>query len=225
MSTSPILSPDTSSHQSSGPFNYRSSAYRMFSWPVVQQLFENTRPWLQGQSDDESPTALFELQSQAPPLSVEGIESIETIGAKDGKLPLNQQLQVPASPGNLPLSPSALNWETMERLSKAYFDTFNLIYPIMDRQHFNNNMLAVLIRDGFDEQMPSTLACLVFALGEVAMSSTVAPLAGYKHALGVKGGAFDRPPGLAFFNEARKRMGFSLSECSVENVQMFALAG
>lgn len=34
----------------------------------------------------------------------------------------------------------------------------------------------------------------------------------------------ERPPGLLFFNEARKRMGFNLTECSLENVQIFALA-
>jgi hypothetical protein len=198
----------------------------MFSWPVVQQRLENTRPWLQGHGNDERPTTLFELQSQAPPLSVDGIESIETIGVND-KMPLNLQLQVPSSSANLPLSSSAINWETMERLSKAYFDSFNLICPVMDRQHFNNNIIDVLIRDGFDEQMPTTLACLIFALGEVALStSTLPPITGYKsRASGVKGGSLDRPPGLAFFNEARKRMGFSLSECSIENVQMFALAG
>jgi hypothetical protein len=80
--------------------------------------------------------------------------------------------------------------------------------------------------DGFDEGISSTLVCLVFALGEVAVSVSGEPLSTYKGRVsGVRGGTRGRPPGLAFFNEARKRMGFALTECSIENVQMFALAG
>jgi hypothetical protein len=41
---------------------------------------------------------------------------------------------------------------------------------------------------------------------------------------GVRGGASSRPQGLALFNEARKRIGFVLTEFDLENVQIFSLA-
>jgi hypothetical protein len=104
-------------------------------------------------------------------------------------------------------------------LSKVYFDTFNLLYPIMDRESFKSNILPVMVSDGPDTTTAGTLACLVLALGEVAVAGT-----SFKGAKG-KSAAGEGPPGLAFFNEARRRMGFSLADCSLENVQMYALAG
>ena len=41
---------------------------------------------------------------------------------------------------------------------------------------------------------------------------------------GLRGGSLERPPGLVFFNEARNRIGFVLTECDLENVQIFSLA-
>ncbi|KAK3336255.1 hypothetical protein B0T19DRAFT_34219 [Cercophora scortea] len=121
---------------------------------------------------------------------------------------------------------SGLDWETMQNLSKAYFDCINLVFPVLDRQYFLSNTLSSLFNNGFGNDMQSTIAFLVFALGEVA-------IAGYGglpvHAhngrpSGIKGGSKEHPPGLDMFNEARKRMGFNLTECSLENVQIFALA-
>ena len=131
------------------------------------------------------------------------------------------------APGALQVSASSSNWEAMQRLSKAYFDMFNFLYPIMDREAFNADILQAVVNEGFDEGTASTLAFLVFALGEVAIAGTQGhPIADNKgRPSGFRGGSLERPPGLAFFNEARKRMAFSLTECSLENVQMFALAG
>ncbi|KAF3067022.1 hypothetical protein GL218_08823 [Daldinia childiae] len=96
----------------------------------------------------------------------------------------------------------------------------------MDRQVFLSEVLPAMASHGFDESSSSTLTCLVFALGEVAISAVQgAPLGRYKgRPSGIRGGTIERPPGLVFFNEARKRMGFNLTECSLQNVQIFALA-
>jgi hypothetical protein len=72
----------------------------------------------------------------------------------------------------------------------------------------------------------SVTALLVFALGEVAIEgSRGQPIEeeGGRPS-GVRGGSITRPPGLALFNEARKRIGFVLTEGELENVQIFSLA-
>jgi hypothetical protein len=128
--------------------------------------------------------------------------------------------------GQIPIATLGLNWDTMQRLGKAYFDTINLSYPILNRHSFMSDTLPLLFNNGFNHNMASTIAFLVFALGEVALAASDGlPVHVYSgRASGVKGGTKARPPGLELFNEARRRMGFNLTECSLENVQIFALA-
>lgn len=128
--------------------------------------------------------------------------------------------------GQVPITTLGLTWDTMQSLSKAYFDTINLSYPLLNRQSFMSETLHLLFNNGFDQSMASTVAFLVFALGEVALAASDGlPVHVYSgRASGVKGGSKERPPGLELFNEARRRMGFNLTECSLENVQIFALA-
>jgi hypothetical protein len=66
----------------------------------------------------------------------------------------------------------------------------------------------------------------VFALGELAIEgSRGTPISSEKNRpSGVRGGSSQKPPGLALFNEARKRIGFVLTGCDLENVQIFSLA-
>jgi hypothetical protein len=118
-------------------------------------------------------------------------------------------------------------WETMQRLSRAYFDSFNLLFPIVDRHAFVSEILPVVGQNGFTENMASTVALLVFALGELAIAGSQGiPIRVYNgRPSGIKGGTPTEPPGLVLFNEARRRTGFNLTECSIENVQIFALAG
>ena len=124
------------------------------------------------------------------------------------------------------ITTSTLNWDTMQRLSRAYFDSINLSYPILNRQSFMSETLPALFNNGFDLSMASTIAFLVFALGEVALAGSDGPPVHVYNGRtsGIKGGSKKRPPGLDLFNEARRRMGFNLTESSLENVQVFALA-
>jgi hypothetical protein len=217
----PKVTPGTTATRR-GPYRYVSAVQKMLAWPVVQQVLESTgskRPF-----GPDSASIVLGMQGIDQPLPNDGVESL-SLNPRTSVGTL--QLQVPASSTSLPLSPSSLNWETMQRLSKAYFDTFNFLYPIMDREAFNANILTAVMSDGFDDGTTGILACLVFALGDVAIAGTQGiPIGVYKgRPSGIKGGSVDRPPGLAFFNEARRRMGFSLTDCSIENVETFALAG
>ncbi|KIH89714.1 hypothetical protein SPBR_06814 [Sporothrix brasiliensis 5110] len=134
--------------------------------------------------------------------------------------------------------PPLLSWDTLYRLSTAYFDSFNYIAPIVDRQTFLGVTLPVALELGQDatnpadktssagtnDQANAALVLLVAALGDVAIAGVQgAPVLGATG--GVKGGTVRHPPGLALFNEARRRMGFVSGDCSLENMQIYALAG
>lgn len=119
-----------------------------------------------------------------------------------------------------------LTREVMHNLASAYFDTFNFIYPFMDRQNFLSDILVKVHTEGFNGDSESVIALLIFALGEMAIEGyRGSPIEVYRgRASGVRGGTASKPPGLALFNEARKRIGFVLTECDLENVQIYCLA-
>jgi hypothetical protein len=114
----------------------------------------------------------------------------------------------------------------MHQLATAYFDTFNLIYPFMDRQNFISDTLTRVQSEGFNGDADSVIALLVFALGELAIEgSRGSPIDVHKgRPSGVRGGTASKPPGLALFNEARKRIGFVLTGYDLENIQIYSLA-
>ncbi|RSL78510.1 hypothetical protein CEP51_008140 [Fusarium floridanum] len=216
----PSTSP-TPSHQGGG-YRYDSSVSRMLEWPVMRQMFESLGqkpPSPLGEHD--IPAFPRGLRDSAIPLPSEGLQPVGLSGNTSLQVPL----QLTGSPSALNLSPPSVDWETMQRLTKGYFDVINFLHPIMDRQWFNSNTLTSILNNGFQEGVISSLVLLVLALGEVALTTSEVPISAYKQRpSGIKGGTIDRPPGLGYFNEARKRMGFALSEVSLENIQMFALA-
>lgn len=203
-------------------YRYVSSVHEMLKWPAMQQLFASLQPKLPGldlTQEGDGAARLLVVRSSAN----------QNLPA-DTPPPASRRRSGIVIPhpvaGQAPFTASDLNWETMQRLSKAYFDSINLSYPIVNRQCFMSETLPSLFNNGFSENMTSTLAFLVFALGEVAIeASDGLPVHMYDGRVsGVKGGTKDRPPGLELFNEARRRMGFNLTECSLENIQVFALA-
>jgi hypothetical protein len=119
-----------------------------------------------------------------------------------------------------------LTRDVMHRLATSYFDTFNFLYPFMDRQNFISDTLTRVHSEGFDGDTDSVIALLVFALGELAIEcSRGTPIEIHNgRPSGVRGGTISRPPGLALFNEARKRIGFVFTQCGVKTVQILSLA-
>ncbi|KAK5149740.1 hypothetical protein LTS14_010661 [Recurvomyces mirabilis] len=116
-----------------------------------------------------------------------------------------------------------LGVQQIQELSDAYFNTFNVLYPVLNREAFMNSTVARLLRDGYgDGDSGSVLALLVFALGAVAVDGVferpISVVNGQPS--GFRGGTVDHPPGLALFNEARRRLGFIWTQCTLENVQL-----
>lgn len=121
---------------------------------------------------------------------------------------------------------ATINEDRMIRLSHSYFDSYNVVYPLIDREHFESTALAQVIENGFGYgDFDSVLALLVFALGQIAQDGKWGQPIEIRDGQpsGIRGGDAKRPPGLDIFNEARKRMGFVLTQTSLENIQMLQL--
>ena len=89
-----------------------------------------------------------------------------------------------------------------------------------------NEIVAKAMREGYKEDDPSTvLALLVMALGRVAVEGVSgSPISAHNdRPSGFRGGSSDNPPGRDLFNEARRRLGFIATQCTLENVQIMLL--
>lgn len=192
----------------------------MLSWPAVQQLLLASRPSnLQDVLSLESEGSAFILQLQR------GTHKLSLDDNLDQRPFVGMQMQATRTSGGSRVTFPDLNHDTMLSLAESYFDTFNLLYPFLDRQNFLLETLVKVNSEGFNGDTDSVIALLVFALGKLAIDQGCVCESHAHHAgKGVFKGSAERPPGLALFNEARKRIGFVMTECDLENVQVFCLA-
>ena len=217
----PSQQPSPSGTRLSQPYQHYPAAHKILTWPAIQQLLLQSLPSNIGDVNN---------------YEQDGATFLVWLSKGSTSLPLDDQLvkhpfmgmqsQATRNSGGTRMTFPALTRESMHRLATAYFDSFNFLYPFMDRQHFMSTTLAKVYSEGFNGDNDSVLALLVFALGELSIDgSRGAPInvtAG--HPSGIRGGTQDRPPGLAFFTEARRRIGFVLTECELENIQIYSLA-
>ncbi|KAI4813374.1 hypothetical protein E4T44_10829 [Aureobasidium sp. EXF-8845] len=137
-----------------------------------------------------------------------------------------QTYPMPSSTADVRAGFIGLTPENMRRMSDAYFSTFNMLFPILDRRMFLKDMLGPVSRNGFADCDPqSCIVLLVLALGQTAIDgvhgSPISIVEG--NPSGLRGGTSERPPGLDLFNEARRCMGFIMHQCTLENVQIHLL--
>lgn len=201
-------------------YHHSTASHKVLQWPAVQQFLQQTVPSNLGdtKSTDSGLIFIVKIQGTRGPLSLDvDLQEKPFVGM--------QSLASRVSGGSRITFPG-LARDTMHQLATTYFDTFNFMYPFMDRQTFLSETLAKVTSEGFDGDMESVIALLVFALGDVALEGIQgSPVNIYNgRPSGVRGGTGpSKPPGLSFFNEAMKRIGCVLTECSLENVQMFSL--
>lgn len=193
----------------------------MLTWPAIQQLLLQVMPsnFADLKSlEQEGSAFIIRMQKGTPNLPLDA--------ALQDRPFVGMQTQATRASGGARVTFPSLTREMMHHLATAYFDTFNLLYPFMDRQNFISDTLSRVQTEGFNGDTDSVIALLVFALGELAIEgSRGTPIEGHEgRSSGVRGGSESKPPGLAYFNEARKRIGFVLTECDLENVQIFSLA-
>ncbi|EGO52276.1 hypothetical protein NEUTE1DRAFT_125788 [Neurospora tetrasperma FGSC 2508] len=196
-------------------YQYVSAVHQMLAWPAIQGHLATVQP--------KCPTR--------------NLKSVATDGpamALGAHLPMDHTIPISVQTGenynlgpvSAPISAFGLDWDIMQTLSKAYFDTISLLHPILDRHTFLTQTLPTLFKNGIDHRLQSTIAFLVFALGEVALGNyRGAPINAHGgRPSGMRGGSKSHPPGITLFNEARKRLGFSVAETSLEMVQAYTLA-
>ncbi|KAF2215184.1 hypothetical protein CERZMDRAFT_82236 [Cercospora zeae-maydis SCOH1-5] len=122
----------------------------------------------------------------------------------------------------------ALTTARIQEYCDAYFNTFNVLAPVLNRDTFMSETISPILRHGFaDGEASSVLALLVIALGQVASEGVFERPISMVNGTpgGLRGGTAERPPGLEIFNEARRRVGFVATQMSLENVQIMLLQG
>jgi hypothetical protein len=116
--------------------------------------------------------------------------------------------------------------QQVQEYTDAYFDTFNLICPILRYDSFRDEISSRLLREGYADGDPEcVLALMVYALGQVAIEGVFGEPISTQHGVpsGFRGGTHASPPGIETFNEARRRFGLVESTCAIENVQVLLL--
>ncbi|KAI1623601.1 hypothetical protein EDD37DRAFT_658155 [Exophiala viscosa] len=120
---------------------------------------------------------------------------------------------------------SSLSISFVKELSNAYFETFNRVYPFVDRDHYFLSTLAVVVREGFGYDIESSLVLNIMALGCMGLKAfeqggfntpdhdSVTPL--IRHIMD------EEIPGLSFFNEARRRVGFCMCDRDIQSCQYY----
>jgi len=193
---------------------------KIFQWPVVQRVLtaagETPAKGLMNVLKDG--TAWFVRQEQrkhAYPLPE--VKPLRTIS-----LPLSQTTE--DTPARL-IFPE-LTPNMMKEYAEIYFNTFNVIYPILDYNDFMQQTLPILRKEGFlNADIPSIMALAVFALGKLAFEGVYGEPIWNEgdSASGIRGGTAEKPPALDIFQEVRQRLGFVHSQSSLEVVQILLL--
>ncbi|EXJ95566.1 hypothetical protein A1O1_00688 [Capronia coronata CBS 617.96] len=123
---------------------------------------------------------------------------------------------------------ASLGLSCVKDLSNAYFDTFNRVYPFVDRDYYFLSTLAVVVREGFGYDIESCLVLNVMAMGCMGLRSFEEggfDTAGHPPISPIVRNIMDEEiPGLSFFNEARRRVGFCLTERDIQSCQYYLVS-
>ncbi|KAF5495381.1 hypothetical protein CGCS363_v009543 [Colletotrichum siamense] len=174
---------------------YVSAVHQMMRWGAVWEMLRAAEPKIEGLETLLEPNFTSIL--------------MESQG-RDGKL--SHDVLRPNNAGGATLSYADKEW--LEQGSTIYFSTFHLMHPVLDQEYFMKRTLSSAV-SGKVPQESAECALVFLTIALAHMAST--------------GGASlemdNQPPGLHYFNEARRRMGFFMEESTIEAVQVFVLAG
>ncbi|KAK8049123.1 hypothetical protein PG994_010853 [Apiospora phragmitis] len=174
--TSGVHSPAPLGHAASRQmhYSYSSASYKVLSWPFVQQFLgasKNIAAMVEPLVKKNGAAVVLDLHARATPLPQ---DTFDMAASRKGSAAPNIEVPLKNPSGGLHMDPMSFSWENMHRLSKAYFDTFNLLYPFMDRAQFQTEILSSVAANGIrrepelDAGVPSPrerasiLACFEF---------------------------------------------------------------
>ncbi|KAJ5914512.1 hypothetical protein N7504_003395 [Penicillium tannophilum] len=116
-------------------------------------------------------------------------------------------------------------------LADAFFSVFNPFTPIMDKSYFFSFTVGSALESGFGYSMESCIVLTVMALG---CQAVLAHQEGNYPLPGATSHRFEAPewmnvvfeeqPGLRFFNEARRRIGFLMCDNDIQSCQFYLLS-
>ncbi|KAK3044385.1 hypothetical protein LTS18_001423, partial [Coniosporium uncinatum] len=200
------------------PYKHLTAPHKVLLWPALYSML-NEKCQLEHadfQVLAEEGTYWFlrlELQAHSEPLNASLMASVRSVDGHSGT--------------NGRVSFAELSPDSMNEYAQHYFNTFNVLYPLLDAEHFFKSVLPEVAGRGFSNtDYNSVIALLVMALGAVAYSGSYdLPINNFanNHSSGIRGGSADHPPGLEWFNQARLRIGFMATQCTLENVQALLL--
>lgn len=98
--------------------------------------------------------------------------------------------------------------EVIYSLTGCYFDSFNILYPLLERGEFYAKTLPIALTDPDGTSYHVILTLLLMALGEMTQQGIFGyPLNEYRdRSSGVRGGTAEAPPGCLLFDKARQRL-------------------
>ncbi|BCS28363.1 Zn(II)2Cys6 transcription factor [Aspergillus puulaauensis] len=128
-----------------------------------------------------------------------------------------------------------LSVSMVKELCESYFSTFHLTYPMMDRTFFLRHTLPAAIKGEFGYDVESCVVLAVMALGcwskralgefHEYRSQGQRKLSGSDMSYEYMGpGVEANIPGLAFFNESRKRIGWLINDNDIQSCQYYLLS-
>ncbi|KAH9873251.1 hypothetical protein J1614_005649, partial [Plenodomus biglobosus] len=186
------------------------SQHRVSLWPAIKQIlpveFVSTR-------DGLAQDYIGEIENQRPPLPVH-------IDRPFGTAPDTWLMSLPQS--------------VIKGLSDAYFAVFHRTTPVLDKYHFHSSTLGMAAENEFGYDIESCLALNVLALGSLAVRAYEEGDFALPSRNAPSGRGFvhpewyelinDDPPGLKFFNEARRRFGFLICQNDLVAGQFYMLS-
>lgn len=209
------FSPASPNTPSSIPYGYKIEARTLLAWPAVRTLLQGDLqiPIWDGENDGgEKWLTRISNECECPMPTDE---------------PLNFNFDSESPSQVWDTGPMRLTKNVIESLCEAFFRSFHAIYPILDRRHFYSDTLPEAYSSSFDQNNGcSTLVLLVLALGTVAQEGVSGkPILEEPtgRSTGIKGGSPQRPPGLAFWNEASRRLGGMILQYDLNMLQSFIL--
>jgi hypothetical protein len=141
------------------------------------------------------------------------------------ELPCNFGLRCLTLDTEYTVFPNLTIWQ-VHKYSIAYFNTFNVLSPLLDLDTFMTGVAARLSQQGHNVDDPEgVLSYLVLALGQLAIEGDSNRPTSQDNCKtsGLHGGTIDKPPGLGLFNEARRRIRTINKQCRLENIQIMLL--
>jgi hypothetical protein len=186
------------------------SQHRVALWPAVQHVL---------------PAAFVSARSELPEDYIVEIEN------QRAPLPMHIDRPYGTDPETWLID---LPQSAVKGLADAYFAVFHRNMPILDKYHFFSSTLGMAMENEFGYDIESALVLIVLALGCLAVKthkegSFALPS---RHPTARRGFAHpdwyelivDDPPGLRFFNEARKRLGFLVCQNDLQTGQFWMLS-